>query len=168
MANTFELIAGYTVPSAQVSYTFTSIPSTFTDLVLKASIRNSSADTEKAIELRFNGSTSNYTTRTLYGTGSTAISFSTIYSYAGASVGNNATSNTFNNVEIYIPNYAGSTNKSFSVDNVCENNTTGAVAALVAGLWSDTSAITSIAIYDGSGANLMTNSTFYLYGVKNA
>jgi hypothetical protein len=57
---------------------------------------------------------------------------------------------------MYIPNYAGSSNKSVSIDAVTENNATAAEANLVAGLWSSTAAITSITLYNyGSVTNFM-------------
>ena len=45
-------------------------------------------------------------------------------------------------------------------------NTNG--AWLYAGLWSDTSAISSITIDDFSGGGYAQYSTFYLYGIKNS
>jgi hypothetical protein len=78
-----------------------------------------------------------------------------------------ATASTFNNADLYIPNYAGSNNKSFSIDSVSENNGTAAVASLFAGLWSQTAAITSITLTSRNG-NFDQYSTAYLYGVNNA
>jgi hypothetical protein len=75
MPATYEPIATYTAPSAQASYTFSSIPSTYTDLVLVANF-GKSADT--AIKYRVNGDTgSNYSVTALYGDGSSAGSFRT-------------------------------------------------------------------------------------------
>jgi hypothetical protein len=75
------------------------------------------------------------------------------------------TASTFSNIEIYIPNYAGSTNKSFSIDAVGENNATAAYAGLVAGLWSTSSAITAISI--ASTTLFAEFSTATLYGISN-
>ena len=68
----------------------------------------------------------------------------------------------------YIHNYAGSTNKSVSVDAVGEANATYAEMDLLAGLWSNTDAITSVSIKPNIGSNFVIYSTAYLYGVKNA
>ena len=82
--------------------------------------------------------------------------------------GSTATSNTFGNSELYIPNYAGSTNKSSSADAVAESNTTTVFAYLNAALWSSTAAITSITLTpDAGGANFVQYSTATLYGIKN-
>ena len=115
-----------------------------------------------------NGSSSGFTGRNVYGTGSAAGSYSDTSGEVGVLAGNNATASTFGNAEIYIPNYAGSTNKSFSVDSVNENNATSASQFLYANLWSNTAAITSITLLSGGSVNLLQYSTAYLYGVKNA
>jgi len=168
MPNTFELIASSTVGSGgAASIDFTSIPSTFTDLVVKYSIRTTGAAVATGGFITFNGSTTGYTYRRLEGTGAAAGSQNGSARYAGVDTGTSATANTFSSAEVYIPNYAGSTNKSYSADSVSENNATTAYTWFVAGLWSNTAAITSISISDDT-FNLGQYSTAYLYGVKNA
>jgi len=76
------------------------------------------------------------------------------------------TASTFGNGQVYIPNYAGSNNKSTSADTVSEDNATLAYSALTAGLWSNTAAITSITI--AAVTNFAQYSTAYLYGISNA
>jgi hypothetical protein len=170
MANTFELISSYTATGSVANITFSSIPSTYTDLVLDCSLRSDRAGDSDGTKLTFNGSTSGYTNTILYGSGSAASSFSGNTD----SIGNNYTSSNFNasnifgNMCFYIPNYAGSTNKSVSVDAVGEANATYAEMDLLAGLWSNTDAITSVSIKPNIGSNFVIYSTAYLYGVKNA
>jgi len=168
MPNTFTLIASSTVGAGGASsIDFTSIPSTYTDLVLVCSLRVSRASVVNNTVIKFNGSSTSYSERVLYGNGSSAGSYSDtqIYDVNNAA---NSTASTFANSQFYIPNYAGSTNKSVSNDSVSETNATAATAQLVAGLWSNTSAITSISLTDYSGTNFAQYSTAYLYGVKNA
>jgi hypothetical protein len=168
MANTFELIASSTAGSGGVAnFTFTSIPGTFTDLVLKLSVRSVGTSTN-AILLRLNGSSANGTIRALEGNGSAASSWTDTQSYAGNIPPSTYTASTFANNEVYIPNYAGSTNKSSSVDSVTENNATAALADLQANLWSNTAAVTSITLAPNGSNNFAEFSTAYLYGVKNA
>ena len=169
MANTFELIASSTVGSGgAASIDFTSIASTWTDLCLMTSLRASTADPGFfEVKISFNGSTTGFTAKQIYGDGSSATSSSPTTRQAGLLPANNVTANTFANASIYIPNYAGSANKSYSVDSVTEANQTQAYANLLAGLWSNTSAITSISLTSGTG-NFVQYSTAYLYGVKNA
>ena len=173
MANTYTLIASSTVGSGGTNYVdFTSIPGTYTDLCLKLSSRVSETGGVQDVGIRYNSDTgSNYSYRELVGTGaSTSSGNGTTYHHN--TIGNpiDSTSNTFNNVEIYIPNYAGSNQKSSSVDAVVENNTasTAVQMRLQAWKWSGTAAITSIRVYDPAGGNLLQYSTAYLYGIKNS
>jgi len=169
MANTYTLIEAKTLSTPAASVTFTSIPATYTDLLLWTSIRASSGGGISA-GLRFNGSTTNYSERLLYGGGSgtAASANATTTSIQWANLGNDTnTSNTFSNCQLYIPNYAGSTFKSVSTESVTENNATNADIYLDAGLWSDTAAITSLTL-TASTPDFATNSTFYLYGIKNS
>lgn len=177
MANTFVKIADYTVPAGgTTTVTFSSIPSTYTDLLIDISVRSSRTGVNfDSIGYRFNASTSGYSQRVLYGDGSAASSFDlTTISPAsqvwgrldgGAINAGNTTSNTFTSICMYIPNYAGSTNKSFSLDLTAENNATATGMELNAGLWSNTAAITEIAFRDNNLGNLAQYSTFYLYGI---
>ena len=169
MAATFTLISSVTVGSGgAANMEFTSIPATYTDLVVKISQR---ADgTNSYPNMRFNNTSSNYSIRYLYGNGSTTSSSTgntTYFELLGAE-GPTQTSNTFTNQEIYIPNYASSNYKSISVDTVSENNATFAETAFVAGLWSDTAAITSILLRPTGATNFVQYSTAYLYGISNA
>jgi hypothetical protein len=119
--------------------------------------------TANTIQIGFNGSTANFTNKFVEGDGASAASGSSARNL-GATPSATATANTFSNGEVYIPNYTSANYKSFSLDNVQENNVTTAYADLGAGLWSITSAITSIEVY----TNVTTwaqFSTFYLYGV---
>jgi hypothetical protein len=168
MANTYTLIASSTVGAGGASsIDFTSIPSTFTDLLVKFSGRTNASALYETVTIKFNNNSSSYSQKLLYGNGSSALSAGDAFLSYQWAVSANATASTFNNAEIYVPNYAGSTNKSVSVDSVSENNATGAIASLNAGLWSNTSAINQITLTPASGS-FVQYSTAYLYGVKNA
>jgi hypothetical protein len=162
MATTFELIATASVGSGgAANMTFSVIPSTFTDLAIKISC---ATNTQNDLVMQFNGNGSGYTWRLLEGAGS-----GTPGSYNGTTgrIGLvTQSTTTFSSADVYIPNYAGSANKSYTADAVSENNGTTAYADLTAGLWSNTSAITSIVL--SCAGNFNQYSTAYLYGVKNA
>ena len=149
--------------------TFSSIPSTYTDLKLVWSARSArtAVNTDDMI-IGFNGVNTNLSGRYLWGTGSAAASGTDTQLLVGEYPTATATASTFANCEVYIPNYAGSTNKSFSADTVSENNGTLAYATLTAGLWSSTAAITSIVLKTGSGSNLEQYSTASLYGISKS
>ena len=171
MATTFTKIASVEVGAGgQASIDFTTIPSTYTDLVLKFSLFTSYSSNYISAQITFNGSTSGYSQKMVYGTGSSALSASGSGSYIDWSAygtGTTATANTFGNGEIYIPNYAGASNKSISADSVSENNATQAIAALTAGLWANTAAINRVTL-TGNGGNIAQYSTAILYGIKNS
>ena len=116
-----------------------------------------------AAYISFNGSTSSFSSRYLDANGSSANS-GTLARYAGNANDSTTTSNTFSNIATMIPNYTGSTNKSYSTDSVTENNGTTAFQDLAAGLWSNTAAITSLAIASSPG-DLVAGSTISLYKI---
>jgi hypothetical protein len=171
MAFTYSKLAEVTLASSASSIDFTNIPQNYNDLVIKLSSRTSdtTGNDSSAIALQFNGNaTSSYQRRTLYGDGGAvgSTNASTTEMRIGFTDTNGNTANTFGNCEIYIPNYAGSTQKSVSVDAVTEANVAQYIyAALVAGLWSNTAAITSIKLYAPS-YNFLQHSSATLYGVK--
>jgi len=164
MANTYTLLETITVGAAEAaSVTFNSIPQTgYTDLVVKVSTRSATSNFDYF--LRFNGVTTNYSDRWLYGNGTAAASITNSGIYIEGNRGT-WTANTFSNTEVYIPNYTSANYKSVSVDTVTENNAADATALITAGLWSNTAAITSIAVFPGAG-NIAQYSTFSLYGVS--
>jgi len=173
MANTYELISGVTVGvGGAANIDFTSIGSTYTDLILKVSGRTANAAYNDTIKLTFNGSSTSAQIKRLYGNGASAASDADGSGAASinfySTTGGTATTSTFGNAEFYIPNYAGSNQKSISGDLVTENNATSATAALGAGLWANTAAITQITLTPNSGLTFVQYSTAYLYGVKNA
>ena len=176
MANTMTLIQSVTVPSGgSASIDFTSIPSTYTDLIVKISCRTTmtSSGVRDQIAVKFNGSsTTDYSDRWLYGIPTIATSSATdtsaTYALVGYTSGNSSTANTFGSAEIYIPNYAGSNNKSASGDGVGESNDSSTGLAMSAILRANTAAITSLSIISYNAATIMQYSTAYLYGIKNS
>jgi hypothetical protein len=157
-----KLIESKTLATAAASIEFTSIPQTFTDVMVLASLRNTGAF--GLFTLSFNGSTTGFTMRGLFGNGSSAGSFTTPANYGGEVVDSTQTSNTFANNSFYIPNYTGATNKSYSIDGVQENNATQSNQVIGAGLWSNTAAITSITL-TGNGGTFAIGSIVSLYGI---
>jgi hypothetical protein len=167
------LIASNTLGSAAASVTFSSIPATYTDLVLRWSGRSDRAVTSQNVYVQLNGTSfdGTYSFTSLRGQGSAADSTRTSSDgafYGGYIQGTSATSNTFNSSEYYFPNYAGSTNKVASSFTAVENNTSTIQYLTVdANLRSSTTAITSIVLSLPSG-NFVAGSSFFLYGIKNS
>jgi hypothetical protein len=171
MATTFTKIADVTVGSGgAASIDFTSIPSTFTDLVLKVSVRDTNAGSHIDGGIRLNGATTNIVWRRVMGNGAAASSATasgdnSMYGWIHNGAG--STANTFSNCEVYIPNYAGSSYKSVSFDSVDENNGTTAYADLVAGLWSSSTAVNQVTVVT-SGTLFAQYSSATLYGISKS
>jgi hypothetical protein len=171
MANTYTLIASSTVGSGGATdIEFTAIPNTYTDLLLSVNVRIDNANGGHFI--RFNGSSSNYSSKKVYSDSGTVISDTgSSSSFFMWTTGTWATANTFGNSYMYIPNYTSSNYKSVSIDSVNENNSSSPWAmGLIAGLWSDSSVISSIKLIpEGAGTpKFVQYSTAYLYGIKNS
>jgi hypothetical protein len=163
MANTYEIISKSVLGSNANYIEFTSIPSTYTDLVLLGSLRTTKTSINDESELKLNGTA--ITGIRLYGTGAGTAADTTPLMLPD---GDNATASTFDNFSIYIPNYASTTvYKSVSIDQVMENNSSTAYAVLIAGLYSSNTAVSTIRLTALTG-NYVTNSSLYLYGIKNS
>ena len=166
MAKTYSAIQTITLSTTATSVTFSNIPQNYTDLKIAFSARTDTASaTQVNLNLAFNGLTSSFSGKLLYGDGASAGSGSRSDNLNIALVpASTATSNTFGNSEIYIPNYTSGTNKSYSVESVSETNGTNAYAQVFAGLWSSSSNITQVTIAPNSG-NFIVGSTCTIYGI---
>jgi hypothetical protein len=175
MANTYTLISSTIFTGSTSSVTLSSIPSTYTDLVLRMSLRSSGNAFNT--EIIFNGDQSSIYSQTLFFGNGSAISnarytdttqLDGVYAGMEPSAG---TANTFNNVEIYIPNYRSTTSKPMSSIMVTESNVASDTATRIvpfAQLYRNTSAITSITLQNGFSFNFVSGSSIYLYGIKNS
>ena len=175
MANTYTLISRNVLSSSAASVTFSAIPSTYTDLVVRFSTRSSSSlGVYDQIKLTFNGDTAtNYSDTYVFstppsGTGISGADVSSSFSMLLYSNGDTATASTFGQGELYVPSYTSSTRKPSSSFSVAETNATNTRLGINANLWQGTAAITSITLTSLTGANFLAGSSFYLYGIKNS
>ena len=171
MATTYVQIGStVTVGSGGASsIDFSSIPATYTDLLVKVSARSARTGyPADDIQIQFNGSTSSLTSKTLRVLNDNSVVSTSETNIGGFISDADQTANTFGSTEFYIPNYAGSTNKSVSIDSVTENNATASAnKVLTAGLWSNTAAITSIKLIL-SVSTFVQYSTATLYGISKS
>ena len=162
LPSTMTPIATNTLVSAAGTVTFSSIPQTYTDLVLVFNGKNGTGNNYE-ITTQLNGDTgSNYSYTNLRGNGSAASSFreSSITAfrlfYTESTMGNAIISfNNYANTTTYKTYLSRSNSPSFSTD-------------AIVGLWRSTAAVTSIAMTVVAGAQFQIGSTFTLYGVKAA
>jgi hypothetical protein len=157
MPATYEPIATTTLGSSASSVTFSSIPGTYTDLIL---VVNGTSTATNGNEMQFNGDTgNNYSFTLLYGTGSAAVSSrnsNISFAYAGRTNTNQSVSIT------QIMNYANTTTYKTVLTRASSN---GDIVMGNVSTWRSTSAITSL-VY--AGATFNSGTVFTLYGIKAA
>lgn len=166
MPATYDPIATNTVSGSSTgTVTFSSIPSTYTDLVIVCNFGLASAS---RLYLRFNGSSANdYSDTWLTGESSTA--------YSGRDTGSSAMTvgGAWNGVStsltasaiLNVMNYSNSTYKTI-IAKLANQKTSGGSVDTNVGLWRQTSVINSISVV--GGAAFLSGSTFTLYGIKAA
>ena len=165
--STYEPIA--TVSTSASSYTFSSIPSTYTDIILVGFVRSDkTTSTSDTITFRVNGDTgTNYSNTNLIGNGTTATSnrrSNDAQWFLGEVFSDGDTANRFSPCIVQFQNYANTTTYKSVLSRI--NGTTVDLRASV-GLWRSTAAINSITIYP-AGGNFVSGSTLTIYGIKAA
>ena len=174
MPNTMTLISATTVGSGGTAgVSFSSIPQTYTDLLLKVSYRSDRAQFNDYLRVRFNSSTTGYTDRNInQSSGSSTASESnnsSAYAFMFGLNGNTATASTFGSIDMYIPNYSTDMIKTWSSDAITANNATFTQSSLTGGKWNNTAAITDLYIASHDTAKIiLEHSSVYLYGIKNS
>jgi hypothetical protein len=158
--NTYVALDTHTVTGSSVaSFTFSSIPGTYTDLVIVMS-GGVVATGAQSFSMRLNGdSTSLYSDTQLDGDGSSAASYrdsNANQMYVGLASGSGVTNNIFQ-----IMNYSNTT--TFKTVLGRGNYPGGYIRAAV-GLYRSTSAITSVTLINTT-TNISVGSTFSLYGI---
>lgn len=169
---TYTLISSNVLSSSAASVTFSLIPATYTDLVLRVSIRTDAAVSNDTLLVKFNNDSSTlYSTTLLRGSG-TATSSSTLGTQPSINArqinANTSVSNTFSSTEIYIPSYTVSQSKPSSIFFAQETDVTGAFIGSIATLYRSNTAISQIDLNPQTGPNFLSTSSFYLYGISNA
>jgi hypothetical protein len=169
--NSYESIATVTVGVlGSSSISFTSIPSTYKHLEIRAIARTARVNDGDAIYVRFNNdSGSNYSEHRLEGNGSTASATGaasstsiTLNRFAAA----NETSGIFGATVISVLDYANtSKNKTLRALVGYDANGSG-VVALDSGAWLSTTAINRIDFLPLNTIAFAQYSSFALYGVK--
>lgn len=160
---TYSLIESQTLGSAQASITFSSIPQTFTDLILVTNY-GLSADADSTFYVNGVNTGTSYSETYIRGNGTSATSSRRssqprwILGLAGVTV---PTTLTTTEIHTFI-DYSNTTTYKSLISRI--NNANVQVAARV-GLYASTSAITSITV-GGISANLIAGSSFKLYGIQ--
>jgi hypothetical protein len=171
MASTYTPIAATTLGSSAASYTFSSIPATYTDLVLIYQTRSSGQNIYIDVTGQVNGDTSsNYSRTTLTGSGSAAASGRVANTTQLVFDENGAPWNAYwGTGQIHFMNYANTTTYKTIISRAGNAGGTSGGADAVVNMWRNTAAINSIKIYlYNSTGDLGTGTTLSLYGIKAA
>jgi hypothetical protein len=165
--NTYVALDKKTISgSSTTSITFTSVPSTYTDLELVINAR-SVGSSDYAARISFNGDTSSglYSWRLIRGDGSSASSLQYSNQNDIALTTNYSIMQTPSTIRVNLQNYANSNVNKTIIGRFNQVNTAGGTASAYVGLWRNTNAITSITVSIG-GDYFADGSTFSLYGIK--
>jgi hypothetical protein len=170
----FESIATYALSSTQSVVTFSSIPSTYKHLQLRAIARNNSSTTETTILIRLNGdaTAANYRPRHMLTTSGSSVNAyadgAGTYTglMAGATYGGNNAATHFAPNIIDIFDYANTNKTTVSRALNATNQNGSGYVTFVSGMWLNTAAVTSISLQPYDGASFVQYSHFALYGIK--
>lgn len=177
MANTFVLLASVEVGAGKAStISFTSIPQTYTDLLLVMSLRDDRSDapvTDSRISFNATyGGTSYRLASAIGNNNNNPISVSSNSGFSSFTAYHNSgtsTSNTFSTNEIYIANYTSSNSKSLISWGGTENNSADNYTLLQSANWNNSAAINSIYITPWfNGLSYIQYSKASLYGIKDS
>lgn len=169
----FEPIATVTVGSGGASsIEFTSIPGTYQHLQIRGLLRTDYANITTGSYLEFNSDTTGpYSAHRILGTGSAASAYGeaniSLGTYTGLDAGATNTSGVFAGIILDILDYANTskatTHRSFSG---FDSNGQGWIA-VYSGLWTSTSAVSSLKIKFGGSAKFVQYTTLALYGIRS-
>jgi hypothetical protein len=164
MPTTYDKIQSVTVGSGGVpSVEFTSIPQTYTDLIVKVSGRDGDNNFQMNMIFNNSGSATNIYAQAT-GTGANAGTQGDMRFVVNAS---STQANTFGVMECYIADYTSSINpKPSGTLSATEGNTVTAYMRIGSNTWPSASAVTAIKFQNVSGGNVPEFCTFYLYGIK--
>jgi hypothetical protein len=164
MTATYEKIASTTTTGSAITVTFSTIPATYTDLLL---ISNAGGIVNGSdLRMRINGDTgNNYSETYLSGSGSAVFSgrasnqsrFSLTY------YGNMPSGSSRATIITQIMNYSNSTTNKTCLTRA---NSAATGTDAIVHLWRNTSAITSISLLELGPTGFTDGSTFTLYGIK--
>lgn len=165
LPSTMIPIATNTLVTAGTSITFSSIPNTYTDLILVTNLWMATSSSD--LQIRINGDTgSNYSQTNLGGSGSSAAS--------NRGSNNTSFSNMYSAVQTVNGNYVGLfnfQNYSNTTTNkivLCRQGSTSYNTETNVVLWRNTSAINQISVASAQSNNFAVGSSFTLYGIKAA
>jgi hypothetical protein len=166
MPSTYTPITNQTLVSAASTITFSSIPSIYTDLLLVSNIRFVGGGGESVMNCQINSDTgSNYSYTRLVGDGSSA---SSDRSSNRTDILVGAGTDTSNQWSVSTANFLNYSNTTTNKTVLTRTNVASSRVMAIVNLWRNTSAISSLYIFNNGATNFAIGSTFTLYGIKAA
>jgi hypothetical protein len=164
-------ISKITTAASQATVDFTSIPATYTDLIVVFQARDNYVGTTEGMYLKVNndGTSGNYSNGIyILNSASTVSGGGVVPSASGMFIynlpGTTATANMASAGKVTVANYAGTTfNKKISADGAYSQSGADTVLMTVAANWKSTAAITRLTFIVAT--SFLNGSVFTLYGV---
>jgi hypothetical protein len=162
---TYTNLATYTLSSAQSSYTFTSVPTTYTDLILVGNMLGGTTNYDVRVGNGTIDGGSNYGSTRFFGDGTSATGDGQTTNTTGVfgNVSNGAT--VPHHFITHFNNYANTSTYKTALTSL---NRADAYHISICGVWSSASAINTVGIFSTSSQNIPSGSTFTLYGIASA
>lgn len=170
MANTYIKIAQLT-PSGVSSATFSSIPNTYTDLVILMSVRSAGTASNYGTFLlfRLNGSSANIDQIRFEGYATSLTTTTDTNGGFGRATNANQLADSFSNNMMYVANYAGGANKCiWNESSTPTDSNLYNIHYWYGSSWNNNTAINSIEIYTTDGSNFVSGSNLTLYGISKS
>jgi len=173
MALTYKLIASTITTTNTGPVSFSSIPATYTDLVLKVMTRSAASAQSETVWVQLNDDVSitQYQYSRAFSSNSSVTKDGSGFSNAqwfASSIANSNMANLFTAWEIYIPEYANTAfQKQASAEVSWPSNNSSNDQEFFGYAWNSNAAINKITI-KYNGPNFVAGSSFYLYGITKA
>jgi hypothetical protein len=157
---TFEKINTFTATGSEAGVTFTSVPSTFTDLYIVINAKTGNASPSNwAVRFNNENTGTNYGIN-MIGGGSSAYAdrvTATDYLYSGTAY------NSWGSQYINILNYASTTTFKSAISR---SNNQGNFVLQILGHWQSTAVVSTVQVTNYQGYSLTAGSTINMYGIK--
>ena len=171
----FTVIQAAELGADAASFTISSIASSYDHLYLTVSARDGKSAYYNNLEFRFNSDSSNYSNTYLLAqtlTPTSARDSAGVGDVISLCGGDSLLADTFSTTTMWIPHYSNTANdKQCIIKSVVPNNSTTDnqwYITMTAGLWASTDAIDEIRVKSEGGTELMTYTSYVLYGITGA
>jgi hypothetical protein len=171
MSSTYTLISKVVLTDdLTTSVTFSSIPQTYTHLVLKTSVRHVIDQATGNLGFNLSGGSTQYFNRYVRGSG-TSVTIPTLTDGAGyvwfGSQGNSTTASVFSSADTLVADYTSNLPKMILGHSIIEQQASAGNNVLSCFLTNAASPVTSMLVQVAGGLAMRAGSSFSLYGISH-